>query len=479
MEPTKTTLQLASEFAAISVPLAIDNAIVLSRPVLNNILFSVIDNEELAANAFISQYEHILLVGLYGCMHILQPLYVRAIHDKCLAKKKVREIYHSSMLFALLLSLPIMLIFSISGHVLGIIGVRDDLSNMTAEFLQTYLWSIPGILLVNCQFQFFLANKKATWLILLALLRVSLNFGLGCLLTLYFGMGLKGIAVAQVIQPYLAFIISIVFLAYSRLANSYSLLSSISISKVNVLGYYFKKATPLFLQRSSVAGLGMITAYFISKIGDQTLAAYQISSAFSSWLTFPLISTPPAITVLVAKYMKENKKQLAKKAVYLGAAVNLLIGFFGMLIMTLGYKPIANIYFIQNETMDSKLFLAFSLNGLHLPFKGIANIFTAALIGLEETLKPFFCSLFSIWCIGIGLTYISQTLNLALTGILLPISIASLSTALLTFYVWQQKHNHYRTPIERGNNEQLEKQRLFTCLIRKNSSSTPNNYNLC
>lgn len=455
----QTSLDILKQYAVIATPLVIDNLIIMSSGFFNNIFYSKLEKDDLAASALISSYQSVILVGMYGALHMLQPMYVEAMQSH---KKYVGNIFRSGMVYSGLLCIPMMSILFFSGSLLKLFGVDSNLADVTNAFLRVFMWAVPGILTLDVQAQLYIACNRPYYNIPVSFTKLTLQIVFSWLLLDVLNMGMAGIASAAVVGTYTTNILNLLFLYKSNYGKELGLFVKSDVKNNKIIKELLKKSLPIFIERSAEVGAGLATSIILARLGNNALRASQISSGYIDWYIAPLVSIPSAAAVIIARQRNQINLYNLRKVANIGLAMGLVISLAAIPIFTLLSKPLTSLYIDvdspDNQIIVSNSKITFTCMSLILPFFAITRISAGSLLGLKETMLPFLFGVFGVWVIGFCFAVLSEELGWGLIGVASAPVLGRMFTASSTWGAWMWKSNR---EINRGDISLQFRSKLF------------------
>jgi len=144
---------------------------------------------------------------------------------------------------------------------------------------------------------------------------------------------------------------------------------------------------------------------FVARLGDQALAANEVALSIMSFGFMPAFAFGSTATILVGRYVGQNKPQLGRRAgtdvAVLGSLFLLLLGTCELIFAV----PIAHIYTSDPEVYKLAAHLI-SVSAFLQIFDGLLNIYAGCMRGLGETTFLLRISIICSWALFVPLAFL-------------------------------------------------------------------------
>lgn len=440
------------QFTITATPLLISNIIINTKSFVTDLLIASIGKKYLSAYGIISQYDRALLVGMYGSMHILQPYYLKREDSLEASQHATSTVLISGLIFSASLSVPMIILLCTSKPILLATDVDPELIDIASDYLKLYSISIPARLVMNTYIQCMLAHCHIKSLIKLSFFRAGIELLLSLSFVKGAGIDFTGIGLAAAIQPYMSSIYAYYLIkkrAFPGFGPAFYHWRDMTQFQLGLkkgwclFRSYCFKGFSIFLERVAEISSDIYIAVMVGELGNDELAAYQISSSYGSWVLLLLVAMPPAVTITVASQSiesltRQNYRRISAVSMISGVTVSLLT----LPVFIWGYRLLSTAYIDSspdNNAVRENLSITSSMMGVYLLFYGLSRISGGALLGLKKAIFPSIAGITSAWGVGIGMAKSAQSLGGRLTSIVLAPAVAkACSFAANIFGIFKQ-----------------------------------------
>ncbi|MCD6369158.1 MAG: MATE family efflux transporter [Thermoproteales archaeon] len=357
-------------------------------------------------------------VGLAGQLLNLTFFLSTAINAGTLAlsarrkgEEKEEEIFGvlaNSILLALVISLPLTLIFMIYPYpFFSIFVVEESVLREGAVYLSLSSLSIPLTFSVGI----FSAAYRGVGDTLTPMIITFISGALKVVLNYLFiygvygfpYLGVVGLALSTIIAN--AFSLSLFFITvysgrFAIKASKRSRLLDFSIAKK-----IFSIGFPSLLEQASNQVARLVYTAMVSSFGTEVLAAQEIGLRVESLSFMPGLGFSVATASLVGQSLGRGESITARRVFKAGAKMASLLMIFLGVFLFLAAEPLSKL-FIEEETVIEYSVLYLRIMSFQQPFLGLYMVYSGGLRGSGDTKSPFYASLISIWSLRIGLGYL-------------------------------------------------------------------------
>ncbi|MFN5136351.1 MAG: MATE family efflux transporter [Chitinophagaceae bacterium] len=265
----------------------------------------------------------------------------------------------------------------------------------------------------------------------------GINIVLCPLLIYYFGLGLKGAAIATVIGRSAG-------VAY----QCYHLFKGSGILKFEKRHFKFDKeviasivkiASPATIQFIIASGSWILLARLVAETGGTDASAgYQIAIRNVVFFILPAWGLSNAAATLVGQNLGAGHTKRAEQSVMLTAKYNAIFMGFVMLVLLFFSQPIISLF--SNEPVVLRYgVMALRIIGSAYIFYGVGMVMMAALNGAGDTKTPTYISFFCFWVFQIPFAYfLANVLDWKTTGAFAAVPIAETLLTLVAIYFFKR-----------------------------------------
>lgn len=418
----------------------------MGMQITDAIMMGRLSSEALAAGALAIAFTEMVLLTIYG---FLSANGVELAHAMTGQPKQVLKLFHSGLLFAVLLLIPSMIIFYFTPHFLTVIGQNPTIVKLTQQYLHVFIWALPPIFITTILEGYLAAIKRPYIITFCMIMAIFLNF----LFILFFSfqlwhifspMGVEGIALATTLTEVI--ICLVLFWGSHRELKKRGLsLFSLKIQfSTSMLLKTWRLGWPLGVRNLFEVGLFSFTSVMMGYFGKVQLAAHQIAyQCISFSIMFP-VGIGQAGSVLAARALGQNQTGPAKNFCVAALILSAVCAFFGMIIYIVFPTPIAHLFLhsangthLSLEQLNiihyAKLFLLIA--GLFQLFDATQVTLSFCLRSYKDTFAPMLIGLLSYWGIGISSgIMLAFILHLQGVGLWLGLAFGVLMASILMGY---------------------------------------------
>ncbi|MDO9452585.1 MAG: MATE family efflux transporter [Stagnimonas sp.] len=174
--------------------------------------------------------------------------------------------------------------------------------------------------------------------------------------------------------------------------------------ETGAVGETLKLGLPIALIVLAEAGLFVVVAMFMARLGERTVAAYQIAINFASVVFMIPLGIGFATTVRVGFFAGAGDALSARYAGLVGMGMGMSNAAFNATVMLVFGGVIAALY-TQDVGIAAQAMAFLALAAIFQLADGLQATVNGALRGLKDTRLPMVITLFSYWCIGLPVAW--------------------------------------------------------------------------
>ena len=352
----------------------------------------------------------------------------------------------------LLLSIPIIILFWHIGAILIFLGESKSIAHIVQAYFQAYSWAvIPGFL-STCNQQFGYSIHKKMLIISTSFMSILI-----LLITAYaliFGqwgmpkLGVAGLGYAITAQYLFFFIFTSVFFYVEKSFKKFELFRYRVHQHKEHFFQMAKIGWPICVQMGGEMLSFFVSSIMIGWISLTALAAFQVVNQYYCLIVIPIFSLSQASGILVGHARGSQQFQDIKQFGHGSILLALMAGLFVTSLFLLFPDNLASFYIqIHNSANKSLLDLItvlFMIIAFSQLFDSCRNVFIGLLRGLFDTRFPMLISLFSIWIIGMPLSYVlAFSFHFGAPGFVFGGLIGMLTGVSIMAYRWQRLTQQY------------------------------------
>ncbi|MHA6481720.1 MATE family efflux transporter [Paenibacillus sp. strain BS8-2] len=254
--------------------------------------------------------------------------------SRLLGEKKYEDVKHVSS-FAFYSSIVLGFIVVAVGlplidTIVHSLGATPDAFAFTKDYVAVMLIGSPIVVLFFTLENIVRSEGAAVTSMIGMILSVVVNIILDALVVFVFHWGVVGVASATIISNLVACIFFIFHIAYK---SSFLTVSArwFKANKV-ILGNVFKIGVPVFVMSMFLGAMSLIFNHFLIEYGDQSVAAYGISSRLLQLPEFILMGLCEGVVPLIAYSFSANKERMKQTIGFTIKAIVALAVAFGIIV---------------------------------------------------------------------------------------------------------------------------------------------------
>lgn len=404
---------------------------------IDTVMMGWIGPTALAAGALGMSLFATILIFCMGALSAVGVLIVRAIGAD--NSSDIKFTLQHGFCFALMLSMPCMLIIWFIPHVLYLIGEDPRVAADATLLLHGLVWGFPGFLLFLVLREFISAFSLTLVVMITALISIPLTLAVNY--TLIYGkyhfpaLGIAGIGYGGAIVMWFMFLCLLAYCKSQRILRNHIVLTAFSFDggKYRDIVSIGMPAGGLFLLE---AGMFLSTALMMGYFGVAALAAHQIAlQCVNIAYTLPVaLSMATALQVGHAagagNYAQVKRSALLSFSIVLAASAVLAVIFI------CAVNFLTSI-FLEKNAVNYREVHQFAvsfikISALFLCFDAMQSVANGALRGLKDTFVPMVLSIGCYWVLGVGGAYfLSMHTSLGARGVWYGLTLGLCSAAAL------------------------------------------------
>ncbi|WP_417224430.1 MATE family efflux transporter [Amphritea sp.] len=373
--------------------------------------------EDLAAVALGSGIWLPVLISLSSVLMAVTPMVANHAGNHQL--RRTRLIFHQGVLIALCVSVLAWLILRNMAPVLEMMQVSGSLKTKTLGYLEALSWGVPGIMLYQACRSYSEGLGKTQPLMKIGIFALLCNIPLNYVL-IYgkFGfpeLGGVGCGWATTIVMWIMALSGAAYLRYSRHFRHLNL-----IIRPRFKAVYFANilriGVPIGFTMLIEVSMFSVIALLIARLGEQVIAAHQITLSFTGMVFMIPLSIAMALTIRIGQNIGRKDYHGARVTAASGYMIVILTSITTCTLIALLSVPIAQLYTPDHDivTLASSLLLIAAI--FQIP--DAIQVASAGLLrGHKDTVYPLLIVFTAYWLIGLPLGY-----TLGLTDLITPAS---------------------------------------------------------
>lgn len=409
----RTNLFKASrKIFTLAVPMAMGQLINVASGFLCMAMLSALGHEVLAASALISSTQISIMVTGMSILFSISVLVGHAYGAK--EYPSIGNYLQQGWSLALLMSLPIMVLFWHMDSILRFFGQPKEVTGIVHNYFHSYVWAvIPGFL-STCNMQFGYGIQKKKLIFSISALSVCL-----LLLTAYvliFGkmgfpkLGVAGLGIATTVQFSFFFVLSTLIFYFNDQFDRFELFRYRVHRHFEKFVEMLKMGWPISIQMGGEMLSMFVSAILIGWLGANSLAAVQVANQYYFLIVVPIFSLSQASSIIIAhargaEHFHEVER-LSHASLVLALLASLSVGCMFLIFPKTLAAFFMDITLKTNAETLHLTILLFYIIAFTQVFDAVRNVMIGVTRGLFDTRFPMIMSLFTIWVIGMPLSYL-------------------------------------------------------------------------
>jgi len=450
IENDLSLIKATKKILTLALPMAGSQLVSVASGFLCMAMLAALGHDVLAASALIFTTQlSIMVTG----MSLLFSLSVLVGHTYGARDYPVIGNYvQQGWTLALIISIPIMLLFWHIDSVLLFFGQSKETASIVHIYFHAFVWAVIPSFLSTCNMQFGYGIHKKT--LILSVSAMSVVVLLAIAYVLIFGkmglpkLGVAGLGIATAAQYSFFFIFTTLFFYYEKSFRRFELFRYRVHQHSEHFIQMFKIAWPISIQMSGEMLSFFVGGILIGWLGTIALAAFQIVNQYYFLIVIPIFSLSQASGILVGQACGSKQFHEIKKISYASIGIVLAASILVACVLLAFPKHLVAFYIdVTNSENIATLHLTiliFTVIAFSQIFDAVRNIVIGILRGLFDTRFPMVISLLTIWVIGMPLSYIfAFPLNFGAVGFVFGGMLGMLTGTIVMLYRWYVRMNKY------------------------------------
>ena len=369
---------------------------------VDTLMAGQVNSQELAAVALGASIWMPLFLACEGVLMATTPLVAHQVGRN--ASKETVGTFYQGIWIALFLSLFSIITLNQADEILALMGVNAALAVKTTAYLDAIQYGFPAILfyqVVRSYSEGFGRTQPVMKIAVLGLLcNIPLNY------VFIYGklglpaMGAEGCGWATAIVMIIMLMTGLVYLNRTPIFRDIKLLQTPQRPKLQLLGQFLKLGIPIGISLLIEASMFSVIALLLADLGDQVIAAHQITLSFTG-LTFMVpLSIAMAITIRVGHLQGAANPEGARFAAFTGLIMTLCCAAISSSFM-LGVPEFITGWYTNEQQLITHAASLLTIAALFQFSDAIQVACAGALRGYKDTFIPLTMVFVAYWVIGL------------------------------------------------------------------------------
>lgn len=445
-----TIIEASKRIFALALPMAGSQFINVASGFLCMAMLSALGHEILAASALIFSTQLSIMVSGMSILFSLSVLVGHAYGAKNYAA--IGNYVQQGWTLAILISIPIMLLFWHIDTVLLFFGQAKEIADIVHSYFHAFVWAvIPGFL-STCNMQFGYGIHKKALIVSTSIMSVMVLLTTAYILI--FGklgfpkLGVAGLGYATVAQYSFFFVFTTLFFFYEKSFARFQLFRYRVHQHLDYFVKMFKIGWPISVQMGGEMLSFFVSGIMIGWIGTVALAAFQVVNQYYFLIVIPIFSLSQASGILVGHACGAKRFHEVKKLSYASIAMVLIASSIVAIAFLALPKTLAALYMnVDDPTNAATLHLTiliFIIIAFSQIFDAVRNVLIGILRGLFDTHIPMYMSLLTIWLVGMPLSYLlAFPMQFGAIGFVIGGMLGMLGGVTVMIYRWHTLSKQY------------------------------------
>lgn len=433
----------------LSLPLFIAQFAQTAMGFVDTVMAGGVSSTDMAAVAIASSiWLPCILFGV-GVLMAIVPLTAQAHGANDL--KNIPKTGFQGLYLAVLLSIPIAIIFFNAAALMTLMNIDTLLAGITVKYLYAMIFASPALMLFQALRNYIEGLSLTKPAMVIGFLGLLMNIPLNWMFV--YGelgapaLGGAGCGVATAIVYWLMTIALIVYTFYTKKLQHYPLFKKITPPDFKYILSISKLGLPVAVAMFFEVTIFAAIAVLVAPLGANVVASHQIAINFSSMVFMLPVSIANAVSIRVGFNLGQKNNHYAKQASYAGLAIGLGLSFFTAIATVIFKEQIALLYSDNKEVIDLAVVLIL-FSAIYQCVDAIQAVAAGALRGYKEMNAIFTRTFISYWIVGLPLGYVLGMTNLlgeplGAKGFWIGITVGLTTAAILLgqrLYVIQKTH---------------------------------------
>jgi MATE family multidrug resistance protein len=438
-------IRIGKNLLHLALPMGLTQFIAVGSGFICMAMVATLGRNVLAASALIFSARISILIMGASLLFSLGILIGRMLGEG--NHSRIGNFMQQAWLTALLISLPLMLIFWHIPNILSFTGQSKPLVAIVRIFFHANIWNVTPFLLSVCNQQLLYATRNQRIDLIANVLGVLVLL-ITCFL-LIFGklgipkLGVSGFAYALNLQGWFYFGFTTLIISYHHYFKKFILFKWQIGEGWRHFWQMLTIGWPISFQICSEMFSFLVSTTMVGWLGLNSLAAYQVTIQYIILLLIPIFALSQASGILISHTAGEKKFAEIKILGKVSLAITFIITSMVAGLFLLFPEKLASLYLhtqdAKNPTIIHLIILLFAISAATQLFDGFRNVLTGMLRGLFDTRFPMYVGILSIWLLGIPLGYfLAFTLHLGVIGISLGYAGGMMIGALILIKRWRK-----------------------------------------
>lgn len=412
-----------------------------------------LDQDALAAGSLVAWLFgtfNVIVIGVLNAINILIA-HRHGAHDA----HGVSLVFRDGFWLACILAIPSSFFFWHITPLLLYLGQNETLVKLAESYLYALTWGLLANFITVALMELVIGLGKTRVVLFFSALNVFFNiFFSFALIFGNFGLPALGVAGAGWGST-ISFWITGLFFSWYVFRNK-QLKSFTHLLFTRIRPFYFyeliKIGAPLGIMYCVEIGFFFVLILIMGSMGNQLLAANQITLQYLCLLTTVIFSIAQAITVRMSNLLGKGDCLNAKNIGYIGILSSFIFMFGAALIYWFCPKLLISIDFDihapENQEILNFAIQLLAVSAVFQIFESIRIALFGALRALKDTRYTLVISVISFWGIALPTGYfLSISLQWGGTGLWWGMSLGAIISVLLLYWRFNSKLRHYQKEI--------------------------------
>ncbi len=412
---TLPSVRESRHILALAIPILIAELSQAAMGFVDTLMAARYSAEDLAAVALGSGIWLPVVISLGGLLMALTPMV--ANHAGSNQLRRTRLIFHQGVLIALIAGVAAWLILRSMAPILDLMQVSGSLKQKTLSYLDALSWGVPGMILYQTARSYSEGLGKTQPLMKIGLFALFCNIPLNYLL-IYGKLGFPelggvGCGWATTIVMWIMALTAGGYLHYSRHFRRLKLITP-PRPRAKYFFSILRIGVPIGITLLIEVSMFTVIALLIARLGENVIAAHQITLSFTGMVFMIPLSIAMALTIRIGQCVGRKDPAAARTTAISGYAIVCCSSVISCSLIALLSMQIASLYSSDGEII--KLASSLLLIAAIFQIPDALQVASAGILrGHKDTTLPLLIVFTAYWLIGLPLGYI-----LGLTDLIVP-----------------------------------------------------------
>ncbi|PNT90168.1 MATE family efflux transporter [Coxiella burnetii] len=445
-----STPQIIKNVVNLALPMAESRLIQMLSGFIGMLMLARLGHSILAASMLMTSTQVTIIVIFISLLFSMSVVVGQAYGAK--KYDEVGVILQQGCILALILSIPLIILFLVADRILLALGQLPELVIYVKHYFRALIWGTPGFILLAALQQALYGMSRQRIVILANLFCLGV-FVLSAYVLVFGHLGISaqgvtGVPYAFAIQAYLNIIILLFCFYYQKQFKPMGIFKWRSHQRWRYLKQLFQIGWPMCMQFGGELMAFFVISIMIGWLGKNELAAAQVTQQCLFLFVVPMFAVAEATGIMVSHAVGGKQYQSVKRIGEISLIIAMILVSVAALIFLAFPEFLASLYIDvkapQYTHMIHLIKILFILVAFSITFDTLRNVASGALRGFYDTRFAMWAGLGAMWIISVPGGYLlGVVFHYGVIGFRIASAFAFLIGALLVLWRWRERVKEY------------------------------------